>query len=75
MFRVVVVMENIDAARPEYRLRILADLPVRRREALLWRFALELDYDGVDAMFREQSVKPCGWQGAAHSARADGGAR
>jgi hypothetical protein len=37
----------------------LDELPEHRREALLWRFALELDYDGMDDLVRERSQRPC----------------
>jgi hypothetical protein len=34
----------------------LDDLPPHRRDALLWRYALELDYDGVDDLVRAASA-------------------
>ncbi|MEU5942873.1 endonuclease domain-containing protein [Micromonospora sp. NPDC047548] len=42
----------------------LVDLPEHRRDALLWHFAYErmycgLDYDAVDELVREQSPVPC----------------
>ncbi|WP_203872317.1 endonuclease domain-containing protein [Planomonospora parontospora] len=40
----------------------LDDLPEARREALLWRYACELDYDGVDDLVRTSSPWPCRWQ-------------
>lgn len=40
----------------------LADLPEHRQELLLWRHALELDYDGVDDLVRENSPRPCRWE-------------
>ncbi|WP_203935537.1 endonuclease domain-containing protein [Planosporangium mesophilum] len=39
----------------------IEDLPVHRREALLWRYALDLDYDGVDDLVREAADIPCRW--------------
>lgn len=45
----------------------LDDLPDRRRDALLWRYALTMDYQAVDAQVRERSTRPCGpgWLGQA----------
>jgi recombination endonuclease VII len=37
----------------------LDDLPEHRREALLWRYTLELDYDGVDDLVREAAGSQC----------------
>src|SRR5688500_4197381 len=37
----------------------LDDLPMHRQEALLWRYALELDYDGVDDLVRAADPRPC----------------
>ncbi|KJK35829.1 hypothetical protein UK23_42580 [Lentzea aerocolonigenes] len=42
----------------------LDELPLHRREALLWRHALELDYDGVDDLVRCADPRPC--MSAAH---------
>lgn len=55
-------MTNTGPAHPDLPLVTLDDLPERRREALLWRCALELDYNGVDADVRERSTQPCRWQ-------------
>src|SRR5438067_3448358 len=35
------------------------DLPEHRREALLWRYTLELDYDGVEDLVREAAGSQC----------------
>jgi hypothetical protein len=40
----------------------LADFPEHRREALLWRYALELDYDGVEDLVVAGVNRPCHWQ-------------
>jgi hypothetical protein len=37
----------------------LADLPENRRAALVWRYALKLDYDGVHKLVEELSALPC----------------
>jgi hypothetical protein len=37
----------------------LADLPAHRRDALLWRHALELDYDGVDDLIAHHAGGSC----------------
>lgn len=37
----------------------LDDLPEHRRDALLWRYALELDYDGVDDLVRHRARAKC----------------
>jgi hypothetical protein len=37
----------------------LDDLPERRRDALLWRYALELDYDGVADLVRMADHRSC----------------
>lgn len=39
----------------------LDELPEHRREHLLWRHALELDYDGVQDLVLEQAQWPCTW--------------
>jgi hypothetical protein len=43
----------------------LEEWPEQRREALLWRFALTLDYEGVDDYVRTGTHLSClnaGWQ-------------
>ena len=47
---------------PDLPLVTLEELPDRRRDALLWRYALTLDYAGVDFEVRARSRRPCGWQ-------------
>jgi len=37
----------------------LDELPEHRRDALLWRFTLELDYDGVDDQVRRAAGGQC----------------
>jgi hypothetical protein len=37
----------------------LDDLPQHRRDALLWRYAMRLDYGEVDELVRERSLRPC----------------
>jgi hypothetical protein len=49
----------------------LDDLPVHRREALLWRYALELDYDGVDALVQENEGGQCRVRWGASTAAAE----
>ncbi|WP_329243080.1 endonuclease VII domain-containing protein [Actinoallomurus sp. NBC_01490] len=55
-------MPNPDAPAPALPLVTLDELPSQRRDALLWRHALELDYDEVDALVRERSTKSCQWR-------------
>jgi hypothetical protein len=43
----------------------LEDLLPHRREALLWRYAPELDYDGVDALVRRRAATTCEFRWAA----------
>jgi hypothetical protein len=45
--------------RVQLRLVELDDLPERRREALLWRYALELDYDGVNDLVKNADPRGC----------------
>lgn len=40
----------------------LSGWPEHRREILLWRFALTLDYDGVEDYVRASSADPCSWR-------------
>lgn len=40
----------------------LCQWPEHRREALLWHYALELDYDGVDDLVRPGESAACDWQ-------------
>ena len=37
----------------------LDDFPEHRREALLWKYALELDYDGVEDLVAASAGQPC----------------
>jgi hypothetical protein len=43
----------------------LDDLPEHRRDALLWRYAMELDYNGVDDLVRRRAKRECRvlWEG------------
>lgn len=43
--------------------RNLDELPEHRREHLLWHFALELDYDGVEDWVLDAASRPCPWHG------------
>ncbi|MDQ0382631.1 hypothetical protein [Amycolatopsis thermophila] len=36
----------------------LDDLPEHRRDALLWRYAVELDYDGVEVLRADRHGRP-----------------
>lgn len=58
------VMTHLDPVHPDDPMVTLEDLPGPRREALLWRYALELDYAGVDADVGERSRQPCPWRRA-----------
>jgi hypothetical protein len=40
----------------------LDEWPAHRREALLWHYSLELDYDGVDDLVRSAESGACDWQ-------------
>lgn len=40
----------------------LAGWPRHRRELLLWRYALRLDYAGVDALVHAAAEQPCSWR-------------
>lgn len=40
----------------------LEDLPVHRRDILLWRSALRFDYAELDEIVHERSLRPCRWE-------------
>jgi hypothetical protein len=46
-------------ARRQQQVCGFEDWPEQRREALLWRFALTLDYDGVADYVRTEAATPC----------------
>lgn len=47
----------------------LGDLPVHRREELLWWYMLQLDYDGVEAEVLHQAKRECPWRYEAERAQ------
>jgi hypothetical protein len=55
-------MNAVAGTAPTWPMVTLEQLPERRREALLWRYALDLDYLDVDIEVRKRSLGPCPWQ-------------